>query len=147
MMLAVAVVAISLGGWVWLVEMKRRSAYYSDLADAYALEADNHTGLVSYYLDKAKSYPRSTAGRNYYPDFSLVTSNHRVKLPLGRRADEPQAVPRLVAPNPELHAEVMRAKSARERVRADYFGRLGAKYRRAARYPWLSAEPDPVEPK
>ena len=146
MMVAVAVVALSLGGWLWLGEMRRRSAYYSALADAYALEAENHTGLISYYLRRAQEHPGSKAGRHYYADFQLVTSNHGVKLTLGRRTDGPQAIPRLIDPNPERYAKAMRATSERERTRADYFSRLKAKYRRAAVRPWITASPDPPPP-
>jgi hypothetical protein len=39
--------------------------------------------------------------------------------------------------------EPSRARLARMRAEASHFGRLRAKYDRAARYPWLRVEPDP----
>jgi hypothetical protein len=145
-MMAVAAVAISLGGWLWFGEIRRRSEYYSALADAYALEAENHSALVGYYLNKAKAHPGSMEGTHYYPDFQLISSNHEVKLGMDRRAAGPQAIPRLIDPDPGRHAEQMQSISAREKIRADYFARLKAKYHRAASRPWFTAPPDPPPP-
>ena len=101
------------------------------MADAFALEAENHAQLVPYYLNQAKTHPGSKPGRHYWADFQLVTSNYKVKL-LGRGLEVPQAIPRLIDRGPEGHAEEMRLVSERERMRVDYFARLQAKYRKAA---------------
>ncbi len=146
MMIAVAVIGLSLGGWRWITEIRRRSACYSALADAYALEAENHSQLVPYYLGKATTHPGATAGRHYYSDFQLVTSNHDVRLTVGSQTYQPNMVARLIDPDPARYAETMRAISARERIRADYFARLKEKYRRAAARPWTTAPSDPPPP-
>jgi hypothetical protein len=38
------------------------------------------------------------------------------------------------------------SEQARQRERVEHFERLGLKYERAARYPWLPVAPDPPEP-
>ena len=73
----------------------------------------------------------------------LVTSNHKIKLPLGPRGDRPQARPRLVDPDPGRFAEVMRATSAREEILASFFSRQSTEYSRAASRPWIPLKADP----
>lgn len=50
------------------------------------------------------------------------------------------------SPNLPRGPEPSPARLAQMKVEADHYGRLRAKYERAARYPWRAVEPDPPPP-
>ena len=47
LLIAVAIVAIALGGGVWVYRLGRWSAYYAFVAGAYEVEAKNHGSFIA----------------------------------------------------------------------------------------------------
>ncbi len=146
-MIAVAVVALALGGVQWARELRRRSDYYAFVAQAYELEAKNHTTVRGSYREWADERRRPDIVRSqHYQDFPLFSNNYNGRLTTARQDECDVYAVRQSDPVPERDEAKLRDLSERERVRAEYFARLGLKYRRAAARPWLLVGPDPRPP-
>jgi hypothetical protein len=144
MMVAVAVVALVLGGVLWTDRLRRRSAYYDFVAKAYELEAKNHGSFIKFYRELAEQRrrPEIHFGQDYQ-DAQFFTNDYGGRLTVARQDEWWPYATRIRNPDPERDEADLRALAVREQNRSVYFARLGAKYRRAARSPWLPVKPDP----
>jgi hypothetical protein len=151
-MVAVAIVAVALAGY----EVKRRRDVYRQAAKKYRLMGQSASDEERLFRVVARSF--AEAARN----------EARLEVLLGAidpGGIDPGIYPARVRDRAAAQADVMAARSrakaledAREANsqlntaeaaarRAEYYTRLGQKYERAARHPWLPVEPDPPEPK
>jgi hypothetical protein len=147
MMVAVAVVALVLGGILWTDRLRRQSAYYDFVAKAYELEAKNHGSFIKFYRELAEERrrPEIHFGQGYQ-HAPFLTNDYGGRLTVPRQDEWWPYDTRPYDPDPERDQVNLRALAVREQNRSGYFARLGAKYRRAARYPWLPVKPDPPPP-
>jgi hypothetical protein len=147
LMVWVAVVALALGGVLWAARLRRRSAYYVYVAQAYDLEAKNHTTFIAFYRELAEQRrrPEFHLGQDYQ-DATLFTNDYGGRLTTERQGEWDPYAARLRDPDPEQDEDRLRALAVQERRRAAYFAELGTKYRRAAARPWLPVARDPPSP-
>jgi hypothetical protein len=147
MMAGVAAVAIVLGVVLWAGRVRRRAAYDAFVAGAYELEAHNHRMGALFYRKIAEDRRRGIGLGRGYEKFFLYTNDHGGRLTTTRQDEwwsEEDTWP--ADPDREREQARLAALEARERTRSAYFAKLGAKYRRAARFPWFPVEPDPPPP-
>jgi hypothetical protein len=147
MMVAVAVLALVLGGVLWIDRLRRLSAYYHFVARAYELEAKNHSVSVKFYNNLAEQRRRPEIRLNQgYQDTALFSNDWGGRLTIARQDEWWPHASRDRKPDLEQDVAALLALAVREQNRSAYFARLGAKYRRAARYSWLPITPDPPPP-
>lgn len=147
MMVAVAVLALVLGGILWIDRLRRFSAYDNFVARAYELEARNHSVSVKFYNILAEQRRRPEIRLSHgYQDTALFSNDWGGRLTIARQDEWWPHASRNYSPDPEQDEADLRALAVREQNRSAYFARLGANYRRAARYPWLPIKPDPPPP-
>jgi hypothetical protein len=126
LLIAAAVVGLSVG----VLTLRQRSAEYRERAALHAEEKRKHMELVNFcgYLQN-----------QFENGFICVDEYIRLVRPSAQdladyRGGATEAI------------ELARKELASERAGASYHENLKRKYDRAARYPWLSIEPDPPAP-
>jgi hypothetical protein len=147
LMIVVAVVGSGLGFYRWVNTMREKATYLDFVARAYGLEARNHVSSTRFYRQIIESRRRPEALRSTgYQNEPLFSNDWGGRLTVGRQ-DECDVHARLPRdPDDEKDIAHLEALEKRERLRASFFSRLAAKYRRAANYPWLPIELDPIPP-
>jgi hypothetical protein len=147
MMVAVAVLALVLGGILWIDRLRRFSAYYHFVARAYEVEAKAHSVFVNFYntLAEQRRRPNIRLSREYQ-DIAFFSNDWGGRLTTARQDEWWPYATRFRNPDPEQDVAELRALAVREQNRSAYFAHLVANYRRAARYPWLPIKPDPAPP-
>jgi hypothetical protein len=146
-MVAIALMALALGGVLWSGRLQRQAAYYAFVAKAYEVEAKNHSSMIRFYREEAKKLKRPDIRRpGGYEDFTLFSNDWGGRLTTTRQHEWDPHASRPSDPDPAREEVKLLAQAERERARAAYFAALGTKYRRAASHPWLPAEPDPPPP-
>jgi hypothetical protein len=143
MMVAVAVVAVAVGGGLTVTRLKRLRDEYRQKAEYHAQEMgqwDLSGGVLGLYFFEGRNvYELSPDGRflRWYP---LPTPP--VVTPF------PGDVPWVEGTNglPEDDRAKVTRRFLAYRARAVYHAALRRKYERAAASPWLAIDPDPPEP-
>ncbi len=123
-MIVMAVVGLVMGGIVGVIRVQRRREHFRSLAGRY-------TALESLYLRRAQ---RLAAVIKLTTQELDVFEKH-----------PPVSGPSVVEQARSLLREDQDSQAACARTLAHY-ARLKGKYEYAARYPWLSVEPDPPKP-
>jgi hypothetical protein len=127
MMVLVAAVALALGATVWGFEMRR-------LASSDALRARMHMQLETMHRGDEAKVLKATQ------EIEQLQKESDQEGPL--LDEDTYASSAFVNDGMRRLSEV----AARSRRLADHHAALKRKYERAARYPWLTIEPDPPEP-
>jgi hypothetical protein len=166
-MIAVAAVAVVFGGYRYAIELRARRAGYLARAAMHAKrEAEGRLWFARVARLKAQP-PRRPAPAEPPPSMTRTELRGAIDWVKGRPADpwrqqleaatyreDQEARERAVADSRRtIMAErerraaesVQRAMESNRRL-MEYHAALVRKYRRAARYPWLSVEPDPPGP-
>jgi hypothetical protein len=129
------IVVVIVAGLLWGLKMRRLSVSYSEQAATHASEQkfwDSGVSLSNVEIARRTSHLaelREKANRDRAEGFPEVANNFE----------------RLI----ELESHMLNYYLEDARIRKshrDESARLNRKYYRAARYPWLSVEPDPPEP-
>jgi hypothetical protein len=149
-MIAVAVVALSLGGSLYAVRLKRKSD--SCLARATwhsTMEAEALRSLARLPAQSIHADPEPAPMTNNELDWAI---DRVLGIPIERRTpsegndrirEYQQAMRQATAPSRRrVVAEYLRRESERLRKQVKRHAALARKYRRAASHPWLPVEPD-----
>jgi hypothetical protein len=136
MMVAVAIVAVSFGGGLRVIHLRR-------LAFEYAKEARFH-----FWQEKVMLQGK----RSLMAELDIEIEPPHAGESLGK---ETPRLDRNIIDCPPNPFEAIRERPAAERrvildlfsKGADYHASLRRKYEHASRHPWLPVEPDPTEPK
>jgi len=135
LMIAVAAVGGAAAG---IVEYQRLTA----VSRSYRARAATCAGEASLCLRVAARAKSSATVSTYFHRASDVRSGNHEDYD---RTVDPKEREEAAAANEKL-AQHMVSFAALRDARAQYYSDLAAKYRRAARYPWLPVPPDPPEP-
>ena len=140
MMIAVAIVAVILGGEM----MRRRRATYLERATEELVEERRYQEAAE-DCEQAASEADSIADQRrhdaeVYRQRAVSKQGNTAHAESDRRLAERQAI------NNQESAEDARAIGKIFRARADYHRNLRRKYANAGRRPWLGVSPDPPEP-
>jgi hypothetical protein len=144
MMIAVAVVAVILGGIIGMTELDRR-------ADLFRKEAEYHRRREQ-YLETQAAYLEVLAGESWKAPGLLPALEQEGRESRGRAiameleaSFGPPSRARLKPSASEARRDAIRGARAYRRA-SRYHARERERYERAAMDPWSSIEPDPPEP-
>jgi hypothetical protein len=128
MMVVVAIVALTLGATVWGIKMRRLTSSNAIIARMHLQLETRHRGDEAMWLRATQQIEKLEEERDQ----------------AGPHLDEDT-----YADSEWANHHLQRLSEAAERSRrlADHHAALKRKYERAARYPWLTIERGPPEPK
>jgi hypothetical protein len=135
MMVAVAILGLAMGVVIQAYRWRERSRYYDGRATLLELDARWERSQADWSGKQAERTWESL--KRYQTDPAYRQKVERMTFAFGPGG--------YIARRDGFLAREEQA-TARSRRRADYYATLVAKYRRAARYPWLAVTPDPPEP-
>jgi hypothetical protein len=149
-MIVVAVVALSLGAYVCVARLKRQR-------DRYLAKATWHSGMeaeslrfMAKRLGRPVREPKSETSDDPVtpidPDSGLLTEGSNRHQLDDYQADQEVRERATAAARRRILEELWQRDLEHRRKQAEYHAALARKYRDAARYPWLTVEPDPGMP-
>lgn len=131
LMIAVAIAGVIMGVTRLTANARRLRARAAGYAIRAATERETNWGMASDEAQLARAVDRVKV--------------HKTRMEAGSLDQDPSDQ-RAVLELMEESVARRRRRIARHHGRLAYFLAMRAKYERAARYPWLSVEPDPPEP-
>jgi hypothetical protein len=129
-MIVVAIAAVALGA----NDLRRRNNRYDALRSTHEWGGRSSISLAELHASTAAANEREVERLR-----ATDRSGHD-----GQRLEAEAAIQ--ITSNIEAAAGIERAAERQCRARARFHELLRKKYERAARYPWLTVEPDPPEP-
>ncbi len=130
LMLVVALAGLAMGGGIAAYRLWRLSSEYARKAQLYQASEANFRKLAAFYLENAEHDGEAAAQVS-----AVETSDEKLIRELDQHADQSK-----------LWAARSRENAAECATMAVSYAALSRKYERAARYPWLTVDPDPPPP-